>query len=586
MDRSPLPSLAESRIALATLVGLVLASPWLFGGVHPLTARAIATVALATTLTVAALSIARRQAWPMDRDVGRIAGVVFLLCLLGALQLVPLPPIVHAALAPGSAAVWHPLEPVAAAVLGPGPHPISVFPAATARWLAFFPAIVGLALASLPALRGRERLLSVALPVIGSATLIALYAFVARLWFGNLLFGRYESLIRPFGPFVSKNHFSGYVEMSALLAVGLATGLAAEDRDGSGLWSWIASPRANRVVAAWAAAAVLVFAVPVSLSRGGVVSLGVGLLVFVLLRIASTAAAHRRSLGAVFGSTVLLACALAVVLPDAARARIGTILQGGGDGSSSYRLGLWRDTLRLAASSPLVGSGLGAYADAIPRFKTGAGDVRVEHAESDILEVAAETGLAGVSLAAAALALVFRVGWRRVREDPHRLSRAMRTGGLAALVALAVHSLFDFNLRIPSNALLAALLAALVLSPVSPAPDRADATPRAPGWPVCFVVLTTLTLLATIAVPWGDSRDFAVGLSLRTGSLRRATAEREVVSHLRWRPADAEAWLLLAWLRLDHHGEEGAALANRARWLDPTDRRVVDAAARLNPAGR
>jgi len=579
MARSPLPSPAESRIALATLMGLVLLSPWLFGGVHPLAARTIATVALAATLTAAALSLARRQTWPMDRDVRRIAGAAFLLWLLGALQLVPLPPVVHTALAPGSAAMWHPLEPVAAAVLGPGPHPISVYPTATARWLAFFPAIVGLALASLPALRGRERLLTIASLVIGSATLIAFYAFVARLWFGNLLFGRYESLVRPFGPFVSKNHFAGYAEMAALLAVGLAAGLAAENRDGTGVWSWIASPRANRVVAAWAAAAVLLLAVPVSLSRGGVLSLTLGLLVFALLRVASSGATRRLRLSlAAFGSMALLAAVLASVLPEAARVRIGTIVQGGGDGSSSYRLGLWRDTLRLAASSPLVGSGLGAYADAIPRFKTGAGDVRVEHAESDILEVAAETGLAGASLVAAALALVFRVGWRRVRADPHRLSRAVRTGGLAALGALAVHSLFDFNLRIPSNALLAALLAALVLAPVSLAQDRGDATRRAPGWPVGFVALTILPLLAALAVPWVDSRDFALGLSLRTGSLRRATAEEEVLSHLRHRPGDAEAWLVLAWLRLPDGDGEAGALARLAMRRDPADQRLSRAA--------
>ncbi len=84
------------------------------------------------------------------------------------------------------------------------------------------------------------------------------------------LFGVFESLIPPFGPFVSKNHFAGYVEMAALLAVGLATGLASENRVGPGALGWIESPRASRVVLAWAAAAVLVLAVPVSLSRGGV----------------------------------------------------------------------------------------------------------------------------------------------------------------------------------------------------------------------------------------------------------------------------------------------------------------------------
>ncbi len=50
-----------------------------------------------------------------------------------------------------------------------------------------------------------------------------------------------------------------------------------------------------------------------------------------------------------------------------------------------YRVGIWRDSLRLAVASPLVGTGFGAFEDAIPRFKTVAGDLRVEHAENDYL---------------------------------------------------------------------------------------------------------------------------------------------------------------------------------------------------------
>ncbi len=75
----------------------------------------------------------------------------------------------------------------------------------------------------------------------------------------------------------------------------------------------------------------------------------------------------------------------------------------GHDNSGQFRLVAWGDTLRLCARSPLVGHGLGAYADALPPVKTGLGYVTVEHAESDVLELLAEGGLCGLLLAGAAL---------------------------------------------------------------------------------------------------------------------------------------------------------------------------------------
>src|SRR5438128_741463 len=81
---------------------------------------------------------------------------------------------------------------------------------------------------------------------------------------------------------------------------GLAVGLADETRRSRGVLGWIDSSRAGRVVLAYGAAAVMVLAILISLSRGGAVSLGAGALVFLLLRI--TASARRPS-----GLRVLLA---------------------------------------------------------------------------------------------------------------------------------------------------------------------------------------------------------------------------------------------------------------------------------------
>jgi len=155
-----------------------------------------------------------------------------------------------------------------------------------------------------------------------------------------------------------------------------------------------------------------------------------------------------RALAVVIGALVLVAFATALVLPSDATARMRTLTDVSGDRSSSFRMAIGRDSLRLALTSPLVGSGFGAYADVIPRFKSVAGDHRVEHAENDYLELLSEGGLAAALLAGFAAFAAIAGALRRLRDEPHRLSRGIRAGALAGVIALLVHSAFDFNLRI------------------------------------------------------------------------------------------------------------------------------------------
>ncbi|HYN05087.1 MAG TPA: hypothetical protein VE359_21745, partial [Vicinamibacteria bacterium] len=228
---------AGSKVALAVLVALVVLSPWPFGSVHLRTTQPIALVSLATALAAFAWDgWQRRLQWPPRAFLWPLLG----LWALAVFQLVPLPEALHRAIAPGSAAVWRPDVPAAAAVLGPGPHPVSLYPEATRRWLAFATGVIALALAAAPALRHRHLQIRASIAIVTGAVLVSAYAFVARLAFGDKLFGAWTvPTVAPFGPFVSKNHFAGYVELAALLAVGLAAGLADEARHGEGWLSWI-----------------------------------------------------------------------------------------------------------------------------------------------------------------------------------------------------------------------------------------------------------------------------------------------------------------------------------------------------------
>jgi O-antigen ligase len=564
------PAPAGSRLALAVLVALVVLSPWPFGSVHLRTTQAIALVSLATALAATAWDAwkgrlqlpSRLLLWPL-----------FGLWLLAVFQLLPIPEALHKAIAPGSAAVWHPPIPQVAAVLGEGPHPISLYPDATRRWLAFATGLVALALAAAPALRHRRELLKASTAVVAGAVLLALYAFVARLAFGSKLYGLWTvPTVAPFGPFVSKNHFAGYVELAALLALGLATGLRDEARHGPEPLSWIESRRAQWVVIAYAAAAILILAVPVSLSRGGVVSLAAGLVAFVALRLWSRKASPlstRNLVLAAAGLVAVLAVTIAV-LPHESRARVLTLTGITTEQSGSYRLALWKDTLRLAASSPVVGSGFGAYEDALPRFKTANGNFRVEHAENDHLELLAEGGLLGTGLGATAVLVLLFLATTSLREGNGRFPKALHTGAVAGLVALYVHSAFDFNLRIPSNALLAALLAATL---VPAAGKAAHESPLPRRLAAGLALPAALTLLVALLTPWTQAPWDPTLLRrvprTTTTALRTTTLKVVLTGHLHGRPAHAGPWLQLAWLSLHSQNEDPTPFAEWATTLDP-----------------
>ena len=273
-----------------------------------------------------------------------------------------------------------------------------------------------------------------------------------------------------------------------------------------------------------------------------------------------------------------LLAAVVAVLPVEARNRVASLAGITSEQSGSFRLGVWRDTLRLVSSSPWLGSGFGAFQDALPRFKTAAGHLAVEHAESDHLELLAEGGLMGGGLAGTLAGLVLASGLRAASDARERLPRGIASGALAGFAATLVHGAFDFNLHIPSNALLAAALLAIVLAVAS------DRRPRAARMLITGAL--AVTLAAALVTPWTAQRLEAGSLSRAAhsgaASLRRADLEADVVSQIRSRAADAPAWLALAWLRLPTSRSEASSLANWAVTLDPASEAIRTAQAELN----
>ncbi len=316
----------------------------------------------------------------------------------------------------------------------------------------------------------------------------------------------------PFGPFVNHNHFAGYVEMIAPIPVALILRRAV---------------RGSLALLYGFAAAMMGVAVVMSLSRGGMISLVAGLMFAVAFGVRGGAETERlrdveaererwrdrepgrRKNGrggektysdpSVSSSPIpLLAArvgAMIVILlvigagvwrlgADAVIRRVekselapsgatATDEKPQGETFFQSRGWIWRDTLAMIRDRWALGVGLGAFQTAYPIYSSRDGSLLVGQAHNDYLQIVAEAGILGAMIASWFIFLVARDSARAFRRRS-RVMSGTALGAAGGMFALFVHSLFDFNLQIPSNALLFLVLTSVV-SQIARSAERYEA---------------------------------------------------------------------------------------------------------------
>jgi O-antigen ligase len=484
---------ALTRAAEALLLLSVIVAPWAYGGAPDTARYVIAAVALlAGTLWAASLALAG-------------TGLPALVPAAAGLPLLALVQVVSGA---SAARVW------------------------TLEALLLLAAIMSVTVFWSERARDRAALVRAAAAVLLSCAAQAIFGAVQWSHASSRVYGQASPFVTtPFGSYVNHNHFAGLVGMGVVLAAAMALGHA---RRHGGL--------SAAAVGLGGLSFALTAAHLASRSRGGLLALALGLAVMALAWAGSSRSGRvppARLLPVGGLAVVVLAFGVAVI-PRTSRMHLATLARGPVDASGAYRTDIAAATLRLAAAHPIVGSGLGAYADAFPRFKRGHGDVRTTHAESDVLEFMAEGGLAGILFAAW---LAWRLGRgfaNRLRQGRDPFRKSIAVGALGAVAALAAHSAVDFNLRLPANALVFATLLGIAGSP------RDERPALLPGRlaPAAFAVI--LAGLATTAAwrGWG-AHELEQALARPAGDPRVGALDGVV----RWHPYLAEAWRVrgVAW---------------------------------------
>jgi hypothetical protein len=343
-------------------------------------------------------------------------------------------------------------------------HPLSINPSATALAL-------GLYLSFTLLLIGLTRVYAVdhvrrtveALTLVAVA--LALVGIVQKPLYAGRVLGMWEpqSGGNPFGPFVNRNHFAGWMLM--VLPLTLALLCASLEQGMRGLRPglrykvlWLSSPEANRLILLGAAAMLMVLSLVLTMSRSGMSALAMSLIMTGWVVSRGLKGRSRRA--ALMAYLVLLiVTTIGWVGADAIVARFSEASWS----EFNNRRGAWADALSVSSAFRLAGVGLNGYSTAARFYQSHSLESFFGEAHNDYLQLMAEGGVLLTAPAAICAVLLLRDIRRRGKQDPPSTTWWLRRGALMGLLAIGLQETVEFSLQMPGNAVIFAVLCAIAL---------------------------------------------------------------------------------------------------------------------------
>lgn len=288
------------------------------------------------------------------------------------------------------------------------------------------------------------------------AFVLAVFAILQGLSFDGKIYWTWEvpQGSSPYGPFINRNHYAAW----ALLLVPLA-------------WVKFSQQRRSSELRLFWALVLLTLGISVmfSLSRAGA---ALFVLFFPLYWFLGRRPAPRgrRRLPRAALAVILLAAGVTLMLDTG---RWVSRWQAFGEVFTRpevverYRWQIWGDTLTMVGDHRWTGSGLETFGVLSDSYRSFYSNQRWLQAHNDYVQWLAETGLVGAILALWFLVALARAGAEKLRLAPQSRTRQFVLGALTGCLLVLLHSLVDFPLRIPANALLFVALLAVITAPTA-----------------------------------------------------------------------------------------------------------------------
>ena len=272
---------------------------------------------------------------------------------------------------------------------------------------------------------------------------------------------RFDYGRRASGFYICPNHLAGLLEVLGIFGLSMVC--------------WSRWPVWSKLLLGYATVACYA-GVILSGSRGGYLSVAASLLVFGVLSVVILRAAGARAflrLGipiAVVAVMAMAAAALLIQRNEDLKDRTRNIVD-----NKNIRLDLWQAAIEQWKLKPLLGTGSRTYQFYGRQFRTEQMQRDPIYAHNDYLQLLSDYGIVGLGTFVLfliphlrkGLSVARQIGRKRVSVSLRLASNtmALNMGALGATAAYLVHSIFDFNLHIPANALLLAFVFGVIANP-------------------------------------------------------------------------------------------------------------------------
>lgn len=448
------------------LAALLVYAPLIQAGILP---RAL------MVLELAALVLAAWVFWRPDFKTHLSKSFLWSLCLLLALpllQLLPVPPGLWQEL-PGRELYAQALRDVHGDSAFQGLRGITMVPFDTGRaWLSLLPPLlVFLAAVGLPT----QRLTSLVVLMIGLAVFQAVLGLVQ---FGDgpdsvFRLGNPYYIHSAVGTYINRNHLAGFLEMALPMALALlATTVGAGGRTHRSnrhstlrrRLAQLVTVRIDRAIFFGAAALGILLGLAFTRSRAGIT---LGMLGILLCTVAFSRRLGGKNVYGWMGSFVAIGvglAALAGLAPVLARFADNDVVD-------DARWTIYAGTVKAIGEFFPLGSGGGTFFEIFHRFRPeGFWGKSAYYAHNEYLEWVLEYGVLVAVPLVIFLAFYLRQWGRVWRPGTWPEFTFLQVGAGFGLLSMVLHSIVDFNLRVPANAIFFALLAAVFFH--RPAPPR------------------------------------------------------------------------------------------------------------------
>jgi O-antigen ligase len=456
-------------LLVTSVLLVVIWGAFAFGAVYP---WAYTTLAIAASLVGGYGLVSGRR--PLGNH-GLFLGLASVFAV-GLVQIVPLPQSALRVVSSGTDRFLRTFD-LAYAFTGQA-HPISIAPGATLLALCLLAALTLFLGGLLRTLSGGMSL-RLARGLAGIGAVLALVGIVQKALLGDHAFAGMKiygfwaptyALTTPFGPFVNKNHFAGWMLMAIPVTFGLIMGTierwcATVGRTWRDRLLWLSRPEGGQFLVLVLAALVMTLSLLMTRSRSGLGCLAV-VTVAAGISVGRRFGSTRRSV--LLGGSLLLFLVVVLGLAGSETAVDRVIHE---SDSLQLRLRIWSVSMQIARDFPILGTGLDTFGRSTVVYQPAGESLHYQEAHNDYVQLLTEGGLATVAALALCIVSIGRGIADRFRRPESRPEVYwLRVGATLGLLAIALQSLVEFSLQMPGNAALFSLVLALALyTPAHPA---------------------------------------------------------------------------------------------------------------------